>query len=80
MRPFLRHSDGEWYKVQDVVTREEKDGVKKLFTTSGGEVVDPSPAAKPAAAVIPGVPTEAAPPLIKVEDSPLTPATPPAPK
>jgi len=48
MRPFLRHADGDLYKVEDVSV---KDG--KLMTASGVELVDPFPPPKPAAVPVP---------------------------
>ncbi len=53
MRPFLKHANGDWYKVENVKVGKDK----KLFTASGVELVDPFPPPPPAKpAGIPGVP------------------------
>jgi hypothetical protein len=52
MKPFVRHEDGSWYKVEDVAM---KDG--KLFTSSGTELAPPEPPPAPPAAPIPAEPT-----------------------
>jgi hypothetical protein len=65
MQSFLRHRDGETFRVQDVVNRvveveEEIDGKKQktrrlgVFTKDGRELVDPNPPPKPPPGAQPG--------------------------
>jgi hypothetical protein len=65
MQAFLRHEDGETFRVQDVVNRvveveEEIDGKKQktkrlgVFTKDGRELVDPNPPPKPPPGAQPG--------------------------
>jgi hypothetical protein len=51
MRPFLKHANGDWYKVENVSM---KDG--KLFTASGVELKDPYPPKPVVPALLPGAP------------------------
>jgi hypothetical protein len=72
MRPFLRHEDGDWYKVEDV--KLDKSG--KLFTASGVEMKDPYPPVPVAPAVpFPGAPLPGQ-PEIKLQPLDLPPAKP----
>jgi hypothetical protein len=78
MRPFLRHADGDWYKVEDVFLKEGK------VMTRGGEEIKPPDSDKlltapgataPGGTVTPPLPPYAVPPGLKLtpSDSP-TPA------
>ena len=81
MREFLRHSDGELYKVEDVAIREGK-----LMTSSGKELKAPKPPAPPAALppIVPppqnpleGAPAPLPPPAEKSTETPSTTTTAP---
>jgi hypothetical protein len=38
MRPFLRHADGDWYRVSDITMKGNK-----IFDFRGKEIIDPNP-------------------------------------
>ena len=88
MQPFLRHRNGETFRVQDVVNRvveveEEIDGKKQktkrrgVFTKDGRELVDPNPPPKPppGAQPEPGTPIQPGVDPLKLPPE-LKPATP----
>jgi hypothetical protein len=41
MLPFLQHKNGETYRVEDVVTRKDDNGVRRLATRSGRTLSEP---------------------------------------
>jgi hypothetical protein len=93
MRPFLRHKDGDTFRVEDVVRKtvtEEKEVAGKkvkttrlgVFTKSGRELVDPNPPPAPppppaTTPVIPGVDPLVLPPELRSTPKPEN--TPPVP-
>ena len=67
MQAFLRHQDGDAFRVEDVVTKpvvEEKEVAGKkqkitrlgVFTKGGRELVDPNPPPPPPAPPVPATP------------------------
>lgn len=71
MRPFLRHSDGEWYKVEDVFLKDgkvmTKHGVEIKPPDSDKQLTAPGAPGAPAGTVTPPMPAYGVPPGLKLQ-------------